>query len=89
MPDLIDHVFQRFAGRPASSFYNVTRLDPAYRIELEDAQSVDVPGTVPGLLRMADSLGPRGSSTGFRVAAMFADAEEKYDQGVYTCELGW
>ena len=79
MPDIFDHIFARY-GRKVNEFYNITLLDPAYRVELPE-QTVDVPGTQRGLLDLAEARG--GPAARMQLELFLAEAEKKYDKGVF------
>ena len=78
MPEIFDQIFQRY-GRTTQEFYNLTRLDPAYRVMMPEDQHVDVPGTLPTLLSWADTLDPTNTLPDY-----FAQAKVKYDEGIWT-----
>lgn len=87
MPGIFDHIFARY-GRTVEEFYNITLLDPAYRIELPNNRTVDVPGTYEGLVEFAKAETIRdGHSNSDEVELsmelFFSEAKEKFDQGVY------
>jgi len=75
-PDLFDRIFSRF-GRDRLEFYNITRLNPAYRVHLDD-EIVDVPGTLQGVIDWATSRDPDNDLKSF-----FAQAKVKYDKGIF------
>lgn len=77
MPGLFDQVFARF-GRRRADFYNLTRLEPAYRVVLPDGREpVDVPGTLSGVLEWADGRDPANS-----LRSYFDEARFKYERAV-------
>ena len=93
MPDIFEAVFKRY-GHAVSDFYNVTLLDPAYRIELPAGHRIDVPGTLEGLRQMVSTRTKAavGEGTAGNEAAaeavlaldlFFAEAKIKYLKGVY------
>ena len=79
MPDVIEDVMARY-GRKPSEFYNLTRLEPAYRIIFPGKANVtDVPGSLPGIMEWAAKLEPESTES---LKAFFDEAKEKYDKGV-------
>ena len=83
MPEVFDTVFARY-GSARERHYNLTRLDPAYRLLLPAPAPgaplpppLDVPGTLPDFQAMADALDPANA-----LRAFLADAEAKYRLGV-------
>jgi phytoene desaturase len=79
MPGIFDHVFARY-GKKVKEYYNLTLLDPAYRVELPTGV-VDVPGTYEGILDLAKERGGEDADLALRL--FFDEAEEKFEQGVY------
>ena len=79
MPDLFDEIFERF-GANRTNLYNLTRLDPAYRVILpEGEEAIDVPGgDLDTLLSWAAEIDPKNT-----LAEFFEEAEEKYLKGVF------
>ena len=76
MPQVFDDVFARFGTR-VSDHYNLTRLDPAYRLVFDSGDVLAVPGTLTGMLSFANEMDPSADMQGF-----FADGATKYDVGV-------
>lgn len=76
MPEVFEEVLERYGERRADH-YNITLLDPAYRLVWSPGDELAVPGTREGFLRMAAQLDPDAD-----VAAFFDDAAVKYDVGV-------
>ena len=64
MPDVLDEFFARF-GHKTGDFYELERLDPAYRIYFENGRSVDIPDSVSEVEDLFESLEP-GSRKNFR-----------------------
>lgn len=84
MPEIFDAVFERYS-RSTSEFYNLTRLDPAYRVILNEenhtttrTKIIDVPGTLPGILTWADTLDPTNT-----LRTYFKQAKIKYQKGIW------
>ena len=80
MPGIFEHIFARY-NRTVSEFYNLTLLDPAYRIALPNGHTLDVPGTPEGLLDLAEQRG--GAEARFKLRLFLDEARIKFDKGVY------
>ncbi len=78
MPEVFEDTFALF-GRKASDFYELVRLDPAYRVYFGDGDVVDVPAGMKELEALFESLEP-GSVPKLR--EFLAQAEYKYRVGV-------
>jgi phytoene dehydrogenase-like protein len=76
MPDVIDTIFARYHTRGRSDLFNLTRLDPAYRVFFPNNRRVDVPGTLEGLLQWA------GPDAAAGLTLLLNEAREKYQRGV-------
>ena len=83
MPEVFDMIFSRL-GRRREDLYNLTRLDPAYRVFLAATDAgvaippfLDVPGTLEGFKAFALRLDPAADVAGF-----LEDGARKYDLGV-------
>ena len=83
MPQVFDTIFSRL-GRRREDLYNLTRLDPAYRIFLAANAAegavppfLDVPGTLAGFKAFALRLDPAADVAGF-----LEDGARKYHVGV-------
>lgn len=78
MPDVFEGFFSRF-GRSSSDFYELVRLDPAFRIIFGPSDILDVPGTEDGLLSMLERIEP---GSGVRARRFFDEGRLKYEIGV-------
>jgi len=74
MPDVFENFFTLFGKTPAD-YYNLKRLDPAYRIYFGKADFMEVPGTRFELVQLFERIEP-GSST--KLDAFLKQAEYKY-----------
>ncbi|KNC54618.1 phytoene desaturase [Thecamonas trahens ATCC 50062] len=74
MPELYDAVLDRYG---LVSQLAMTRLDPAYTVVLPNEATVQVPGSLPQLLDLADELDP-----GHTLRALFDEASIKYKAAV-------
>lgn len=77
MPDVFENYFNYF-GKSASDFYELTRLDPSYRIFFSKEDVLDVPAGLDALYEMFDRLEP-GSS---------AHLKKFIEEGKYKYEIG-
>jgi len=78
MPDVFENFFALFDKKP-HDFYELKRLDPAYRIYWDKDDVLDVPAAMPELEALFESIEP-GSSIGLR--KFLAQAEYKYKVGM-------
>ncbi len=78
MPDVFENFFALFGKKP-QDFYELKRLDPAYRIYWGKYDVLDVPAAMPELEALFESIEP-GSGTGLR--KFLAQAEYKYKVGM-------
>lgn len=78
MPDVFENFFALFGKKP-QVFYELKRLDPAYRIYWGKDDVLDVPAAMPELETLFESIEP-DSSIGLR--KFLAQAEYKYKVGM-------
>lgn len=78
MPDVFERYFNYF-GKTTSDFYELVKLDPAFRIFFEN-QTLDMPGEPEGVYDFFEKLEP-GSSNALK--AFMDDAAFKYEVGVH------
>lgn len=78
MPDVFEKYFARF-GKQVSDYYQLKRLDPAYRIYFSKENVVDVPASMDELLDLFESI-EKGS--GQKLTAFLKDAAYKYEVGI-------
>jgi len=78
MPDVFENFFVLFGKKP-QDFYELERLDPAYRIYWGKNDALDVPAAMPELEALFESIEP-GSTKGLR--KFLAQAEYKYKVGM-------
>ena len=77
MPDVFESFFNRF-GKSASDYYQLEKLDPAFRMYFHD-EVVDVPGSYEALREMFESRMRNGAS---RLDSFMEGAEYKYRVGM-------
>ena len=78
MPDTFERFFGRFDRHP-EEYYDLTRLDPHYRIFWKDGDRVDVPDDPEAVARIFESYEP-GAGDAFR--SYLDEAERAYGIGV-------
>lgn len=78
MPDIFEQFFQHF-GRKTSDYYQLTRLDPSYRIYFGPDEVMDLPADMEQLRALFESY-ETGSSR--HLDKFLADAKFKYDAGM-------
>jgi phytoene desaturase len=78
MPDVFENYFALFGTQP-SQFYNLTRLDPGYRVYYGKDDMLDVPADLNALKALFEQVEP-GSSKGLQ--EFLNQAEYKYRVGM-------
>ncbi len=78
MPDVFEWFFKEY-GSDVSEHYNLTRLDPGYRIYFGKDEITDIPADINELYQLFDSLEP-GSS--IQLKKFLKDAAYKYKVGM-------
>ena len=74
MPDVFDEFFGHF-GKTAADFYDLRRLDPAYRIYYSGKDQVDVPASLDELVSIFEQ---KEKGSGKKLRQFLSDAEYKY-----------
>lgn len=77
MPDVFERFFNQF-GKKVSDYYELTRLDPSYRVYWND-KHIDVPADYEQLKMLFESEEP---GSGKQLDKYLADAEYKYRKGM-------
>jgi phytoene desaturase len=78
MPDVFEKYFDQFGKKP-SDYYQLTRLDPSYRIYFGKNDHVDIPAGEQALCKLFDELEP---GSGKRLLEFLAEGKYKYDIGI-------
>jgi len=78
MPDVFENFFALFGKQP-QDFYELKRLDPAYRVYFDKDDLVNIPAGMPELETLFDSIEP-GSSN--KLKQFLAQAKYKYEVGM-------
>ncbi len=77
MPDVFEKYFNRF-GKTTSDFYNLSRLDPSYRVFYSKEDVMDIPASLEGLYQLFEDR-EKGSSVYLK---------KFLDEGKYKYEVG-
>ena len=75
MPEIFEQFYARF-GFNTSDFYQLKRLDPAYRVYWEDDTFTDIPADIHQLQAVFDDLEP---GSGRRLVHFLHEAQKKYE----------
>ena len=78
MPDVFEQYFAKF-GKQVADYYDLVRLDPAYRVVFGPDEQTDIPASMVELRQLFESLEP-GSAV--RLDAFLAQAAYKYEVGI-------
>jgi phytoene desaturase len=74
MPEVFENFFKDF-GYKVSDFYELLRLDPAYRIYFTNNEQIDIPASLDELVNEFEK---REKGSGAKLRAFLKDAEYKY-----------
>ena len=74
MPEVFEEYYGLF-GKKASDFYDLKRLDPAYRIYYKGKSQIDVPASLDELVKIFEQ---REKGSGPKLRKFLDDAEYKY-----------
>ena len=55
MPDVFDKFFNDF-GKKTSDYYELIRLDPAYKVFFKDQETVEIPGSIQDIYDLFESI---------------------------------
>jgi len=78
MPDVYEKFFAEFGKKP-EDFYDLARLDPAYRIYFEEGPTIDIASDVMKNLALFDTLEKDG---GDKLKTYLSEGKEKYDLAI-------
>jgi phytoene desaturase len=81
MPDVFENYFALF-GKKVSDYYDLTRLDPGYRIYYGKDDLMDIPADMPALEALFEHIEP-GSSVALREFLKQAEYKYKVAMGDY------
>lgn len=74
MPDVFEKFFGDFGKKP-SDYYNLKRLDPAYKVFFDDFKAVEIPGTFEEII---DVFEKEEKGSGEKLKEFMADAGYNY-----------
>lgn len=78
MPDVFENFFGKF-GKQVSDYYQLTRLDPSYRIYFGKKDYLDVPASLENLCDLFEQM---EKGAGKKLMSFLSDAKFKYDVGI-------
>lgn len=78
MPEVFEQYFARF-GKKVSDYYNLTRLDPSYRVYFDNDDYVDIPSNYKDLLKLFENI-EEGASQ--KLEVFLNEAAYKYNVGM-------
>ncbi|MCC6258060.1 MAG: phytoene desaturase [Chitinophagaceae bacterium] len=78
MPDVFERYFNCF-GKKVSDYYQLTRLDPSYRVYWPEGSSTDLPSQYPQLKETFESIEP---GSGKMLDKFMKEAAYKYEVGI-------
>ncbi len=74
MPEVFEQFFNHF-GKKTSDYYDLIRLDPAYRIYFQNNEQIDIPASLDELVNEFEK---RETGSGKQLRLFLKDAEYKY-----------
>ncbi len=78
MPDVFENYFSTF-GKKVSDYYNLTRLDPSYRVYFGAKDYVDLPASLQQLYTLFEEIEP---GSGAKLESFIAESAYKYETGM-------
>ncbi|MFN6378832.1 MAG: phytoene desaturase family protein [Flavobacteriales bacterium] len=78
MPEVFEEFFNKF-GKSTKDYYNLTRLDPSYRVFFKDKKGMDIPADIQEFKKLLDGIEP---GAGAQLDKFLAEAKVKYDTGM-------
>jgi phytoene desaturase len=78
MPDVFENYFGLF-GKKVSDYYQVTRLDPSYRVFFGENDFVDLPASLKKLYALFEEIEP---GSGEKLESFLAESAYKYETGM-------
>jgi len=78
MPDVFERFFGEF-GKKTSDYYNLTRLDPSYRVILKQNKEINLPANSKSLKALFEQLEP---GCGLKFDSFLKESEYKYRVGI-------
>jgi phytoene desaturase len=78
MPDIFERFFNHF-GKSAKDYYQLTRLDPSYKIFWKDREPIDMPASLTEVERLFESI---EEGAGSKLKHYLSEAQKKYEIGM-------
>jgi phytoene desaturase len=78
MPDVFEQYFAKF-GKTVEEYYELTRLDPSYRVHFAKDHQMDLPASMEGMYELFEKYEP-GSSKNLK--KFLEEAAYKYEVGI-------
>ncbi len=78
MPDVFESFFAHFGKKP-SDYYQLSRLDPSYRIFYSETEILDIPASFDALLALFEDI-EKGSAE--KLKQFLNEAQYKYEVGI-------
>jgi len=78
MPEVFEEFFNKF-GKSTRDYYDLTRLDPSYRVFFKDKNGMDIPADIQEFKKLLDAIEP---GAGIQLDKFLAEAKVKYDTGM-------
>ncbi len=78
MPDVFERFFGEF-GKKTSDYYNLTRLDPSYKVILKERKEINLPANINSLKGLFEQL---ELGCGLKFDTFLKESEYKYRVGV-------
>jgi phytoene desaturase len=78
MPEVFEEFFNKF-GKSTRDYYDLTRLDPSYRVFFKDKNGMDIPADILEFKKLLDAIEP---GAGIQLDKFLAEAKVKYDTGM-------
>ena len=79
MPDIFDKFFNDF-GKKTSDYYQLEKLDPAYKVIFSEQDSITIPGTTEEIVRVFES---REKGAGKQLGKLLSSAAYNYDVAIH------
>jgi phytoene desaturase len=79
MPDVFDNFFRDF-GKKTEDYYQLTRLNPSYRVIFEKDEMIDLPSDINEIFSLFESI-ETGSS--HKLKKLLEDGQKLYNLGIY------
>lgn len=78
MPDVFESFFHDF-GHSVADFYNLERLNPAYQVYFDTHESLEIPGSLEGIIQTFNDIDP---GSGDLLSRFISNAESNYNLAI-------